>query len=416
MASNSGSSPFRRITRHTAASEQISLAGPYEKPRRSRAQSTMASVSHRIVSPVHLPAISENTDLSPSLSSSESSSTPSNNTDTSASSLDSLPDLISITDSSFDSDSDDSNSFANIVQALQSTPPQSPSSYYSEPFFSPRTPRQPRPHFHSLPPDFDNIVLQDDIFNDIPFVLPSFSPIEIIMPSSPVLSSSVLKHAPDMLAGEPTAESIVEWEHRAWKFFRVGSISAKNQVLSILGCFHQNAKVFDWISGNISTWEADIALDHTKFSFEKFMKEMQKAFLPNNWMDIIIKDKVCSRMGETESFSDYSTRVIAGNTLLTGSDAKKSEEMLREIMTMNCSESLRMILHGLLESERERLRAIKNLHEWMRNIQAIDVSVTSQAAHVFDRASAQLQEFMTQFEECLAKHPRTNAYSSSINH
>lgn len=60
-------------------------------------------------------------------------------------------------------------------------------------------------------------------------------------------SHSSIKYALDMPEGTPTPHSIMLWEEGAMHYFCLAHTKLKSQVMTILGCFSKNRKLFSWV-------------------------------------------------------------------------------------------------------------------------------------------------------------------------
>ena len=86
---------------------------------------------------------------------------------------------------------------------------------------------------------------------------------------------------------------------------------------------------------------------------------------------------VNSKMINSESFSSFANRVIAGNNLLDGTTIRLDVPTLRKTLLGNMSRFLASKIDRLKVSERDRLSEIVSFEEWMAEIVSIDREATS---------------------------------------
>jgi len=100
------------------------------------------------------------------------------------------------------------------------------------------------------------------------------------MSSMASLEHTTFHHPPVLTSGEITPKVLMEFEQTCHYFFThaKGGVTDEARVSRILPCF-QDQLVRDWIS-----------LDRVRISaltFDAFLVELRKAFLPRNWEDKI---------------------------------------------------------------------------------------------------------------------------------
>lgn len=233
---------------------------------------------------------------------------------------------------------------------------------------------------------FFKVLFPDDIIVELPMKHP--------IPQSPsvmsVESSSSRKYAPNMLPGNPCLLTIMRWEQDSLCFFNRWETKPGNQVKLVLGSFAQNSKGLDWVNRHSARWLALLDdEDGPGFTFAEFMTEMRTDFLPVNWAHEILTKVIYSKMGDSESFSLYCDHILASNNLVVNTTSHRSDILLHELLMMNSSPSLRNAYDDLAVSEHDCIARIDNFNKWMRAMEAVDKSMTTQMQDVLGRAEAQ---------------------------
>ena len=120
------------------------------------------------------------------------------------------------------------------------------------------------------------------------------------------------KTPPILDPGRITPAVVMEFQEYATAFFAKTKTPEEEQVTALLTSFRE-PMVANWAKMNKFRFCA------AGFTFPMFMTELRKRFLPPFWENQLFRNIVNAKMLNSESFSDFADRVIAGNNLLEGS-------------------------------------------------------------------------------------------------
>jgi hypothetical protein len=176
------------------------------------------------------------------------------------------------------------------------------------------------------------------------------------------------KHAPTLSAGSVTPEIIASWQRAAESFFRKSKIVEAEKVSSVFDSF-ADGRILNWLESNRAEFLAPT------YMFSSFMKDFRKRFLDADWERNIIRGVITSKMQETESFEDWSERVMKGNNLLAGTTFCFDDKQIRTQLENNLSIALARTFDLLTEVERVRIEGIEELDLWMKEMRRIDRNV-----------------------------------------
>src|SRR6202522_1756321 len=178
------------------------------------------------------------------------------------------------------------------------------------------------------------------------------------------------KAPPTMLPGRVTPALLLQWEEHAMAYFDKVKTTDIDKVASILTCW-KDPEIDNFIKMHKDRFRA------VDFTFPMFITKICKHFLDPLWENNIMRTVVNSKMINSESFSSFANRVIAGNNLLDGTTIRLDVPTLRKTLLGNMSEFLASKIDRLKASERDRLSEIVSFEEWMAEIVSIDREATS---------------------------------------
>src|ERR1700678_238342 len=178
------------------------------------------------------------------------------------------------------------------------------------------------------------------------------------------------KAPPTMLPGRVTPALLLQWEEHVTAYFDKVKTADIGKVASILTCW-KDSEIDNFIKMHKDRFRS------VDFTFPMFMTEIRKHFLDPLWEHNIMRTVVNSKMINSESFSSFANRVIAGNNLLDGTTIRLDVPTLRKTLLGNMSEFLASKIDRLKVSERDRLSEIVSFEEWMAEIVSIDREATS---------------------------------------
>ncbi|KAF8963683.1 hypothetical protein BDZ97DRAFT_1819911, partial [Flammula alnicola] len=203
------------------------------------------------------------------------------------------------------------------------------------------------------------------------------------------------KTAPEISDGTLSPAVLQEWEDQCRAFFAKRKIPEADEVREIVtsNCFKKD-RIKHWIKINrAKLLEAD-------YTFDMLLASLRKLFLVADWDQDILREVVNAKMRPDETFQDYSSRVLRGNNLLTGTTACLDEDTLRTTMTLNVSNALSDAMKFLSDIERAHMKAIKEFEEWLNYIERIDNGQRNNR-----------RRHLEETEELISKRQRTSLYA-----
>ena len=110
----------------------------------------------------------------------------------------------------------------------------------------------------------------------------------------------ITKHCPTLTGGDTTPQTLLILENTFNKFFIAKNVIPDDQVKVILGAF-KCVHIRDWIA----TDRAHVLT----LTFEEFMAELRKNFLPSDWVETIWMSLLGMRMMKNMCFWDFAQDV-----------------------------------------------------------------------------------------------------------
>ena len=199
------------------------------------------------------------------------------------------------------------------------------------------------------------------------------------------------KSAPTLHDGVITPAVLQLWCKKSEIFFEVKNLAPEDRVKNILSCFSSQALV-NWVNENEATLRA--------LSWADFMVQLKKNALTPGWDVTIFRTMVNIKQPSTQSFAKWMNDVRGANFSLTDTRFHKDSEALRAHLESHISDDLADHLDTLTKSERDRINAIVELEDWLREMIDLDEKMVN-----FRKRHLAL------VEEAVQKRQRT-AYSS----
>jgi hypothetical protein len=169
------------------------------------------------------------------------------------------------------------------------------------------------------------------------------------------------KHCPILTGGDTMPQTLLILENTFNEFFIAKNVSQEDQVKLILGAF-KCVYIWDWIATD---------RDHIlTLSFNKFMTELRKNFLPSDWVETVRMSLLGMRMSKNTRFWDFAQDVHTLNIVLRGTTSHMDNSMLRNQLEAGLEPSLQA------ECSRKGLCAITTLKDWIECIKKVDERLT----------------------------------------
>ncbi|KAH9024143.1 hypothetical protein EDB85DRAFT_280547 [Lactarius pseudohatsudake] len=175
-----------------------------------------------------------------------------------------------------------------------------------------------------------------------------------------VASHAALSRPPQLSVGRITPKAIRDFENHAENFFLnvKGGVEESEKVTKIIGCF-ESSLVHDWIAINRKTLCA--------LTFEKFMENFRKRWLPANWEEDLLNQVLGTKLEpKRQRFEEWSTEIQTLNVGLRGTASHISDEQMRKTLDANIDIELRRL------GRKQKMALITDLDEWLRKLTEID--------------------------------------------
>ena len=186
------------------------------------------------------------------------------------------------------------------------------------------------------------------------------------------------KTAPILSSGNVSPAIIAQFLEYLNAYFHKAKIATDNdKVRNSLTCF-QDIRIDNWIKNNR---ERFLKEDYT---FTDFTTELRKRFLDPQWESMIVRNVVNCQMTNTEPFSDYANRVMAGNNLLIGTNSRLEPKDLRAKLEINMAGYLADKISRLRPADKDRITSIEVFEDWYDEICIIDREATSDLKRIAD--------------------------------
>lgn len=186
-------------------------------------------------------------------------------------------------------------------------------------------------------------------------------------------------HAPILGSGILTYPDIKEFQRQCKRFFANKAIPDGEQVGRIVFNFDSDSHQ-DWI-------DADLAR-LTALSFDDFMSEFKRKWLPTDWEDEIVETLI-SHQG-SRPFWDWVVDVKKANTLLVGNDNHVEAAKLKAHILARISPPLRRALRSANLSG--NLTLIADIDKWIDEVHNIDLDVQANKAEWVKLAKESVRE------------------------
>ena len=171
---------------------------------------------------------------------------------------------------------------------------------------------------------------------------------------------------PIMTVGNMSPELIQRFELCCVAYFETKEIAPDKRVRKILGSF-QDMCIQDWVA---------IEREHfTALGFEEFMKELQDAYLDENWEDMTCCELGAMRQGSDENFWDFAVCVQVKNSMLVGMGSHLDEEKICHRCESGMEEMLAMRCTG------EKAHKKNGLKAWLNKVKRIDDKPEHECTH-----------------------------------
>ncbi|KAF8957174.1 hypothetical protein BDZ97DRAFT_1707222 [Flammula alnicola] len=187
--------------------------------------------------------------------------------------------------------------------------------------------------------------------------------------SVPEVATVTVNHKtpPEISDGALSPAVLQEWEDQCLAYFAKRKVVKEDEVREIVtsNCFKKD-RIKHWIKTNRAK------LLEPAYTFDTLLASLRKLFLVADWDQDILRTVVNAKMHPDESFEMYSTRVLRGNNLLTGTPSALNEEALRAMILLNVSDALAEAIRDLLTTELDHLKGLKEFEDWLKYIEKLD--------------------------------------------
>jgi len=171
------------------------------------------------------------------------------------------------------------------------------------------------------------------------------------------------KSAPILNEGIITPSVLQLWKKKAENFFETRKIEDADRVKSVLSCFSTQTLV-NWINENEITLRA--------LPWADFITQLKKTALTPGWDNSVFRTMVNLKQPRNESFCTWMNGVRGANFSLTDTRFHKNAVALRAHLESHLSDDLADFIASLTKNERDRIEAIEDLEEWLRELMEID--------------------------------------------
>jgi len=175
------------------------------------------------------------------------------------------------------------------------------------------------------------------------------------------------KSAPILNDGIITPSVLQLWKKKAEIFFDVRKIEDADRVKNVLACFSTQT-IVNWINENEATLKTQPWTD--------FMTQLKKTALTPGWDTAVFRTMVNIKQPKTVSFCAWMNGIRGANFSLSDTRFHKDAIALRAHLESHISDDLADYLASLSKNERDRVEAIKDLEEWLREMMEIDENMS----------------------------------------
>lgn len=211
-----------------------------------------------------------------------------------------------------------------------------------------------------------------------------------------------------MTDGKMTPKIIRDFEMHCTTYFMNAKdgVPEDQKVTKILGCFN-NALVADWAYTERERLR--------KLSFDNFMKELRKRWLPYNWEQLIRIQMLGTHLDPAKHrFESWASQIMSHNISLRNTLSFLTDDKMRTQLEIMLDVELQTLAHAQKVSE------ITDLHDWMEAIEEVDNQHQihlKRMEHFFDAASSRAAKRQNTGQNTNQHHtPRTSgSFQSSCN-
>ena len=203
---------------------------------------------------------------------------------------------------------------------------------------------------------------------------------------------ALVKHCPVLTAGSITPQTMLLFENACNEFFISKSIDDDDRVKNILGAF-KDVHVRDWVASE----RRSLLL----LTFEDFMSELRKNFLPEDWVEDVRADLLGMRLKKGGNFFHWAQEMKALNIVLRGSPSHLDDATLRNQMEAALHSELRTAC------SREEIHKITDLKPWIERVKKVDERLESE--------KKRYREIFAEESSRSSKRPALANYSRTAN-
>ena len=171
------------------------------------------------------------------------------------------------------------------------------------------------------------------------------------------------KSAPILNDGIITPSVLQLWKKKAEIFFDVRKIEDDDRVKNVLSSFSTQT-IVNWINENEVTLRA--------LPWAEFIVLLKKTALTPGWDNAVFRTMVNVKQPRNESFCIWMNGVRGANFSLSDTRFHKDAVALRAHLESLISDDLADFISSLSKNERDRVEAIDDFEEWLRELMEID--------------------------------------------
>lgn len=173
------------------------------------------------------------------------------------------------------------------------------------------------------------------------------------------VSHPIMSRPPILTDGDITPKVVRGFENHCNTYFlnAKDGVDDEKKVTRIIGCF-ENILVDDW-----AQVERDRLIELT---FETFMKEFRRRWLPHNWEQAVRTKMPNSRLDPSQKFETWAAQILSHNVSLRNTTSHMNESQLRTQLEAALDEELRAM------ATEQNIDTETDLRLWMTKIGDID--------------------------------------------
>ncbi|KAI0077569.1 hypothetical protein K474DRAFT_1674726 [Panus rudis PR-1116 ss-1] len=176
------------------------------------------------------------------------------------------------------------------------------------------------------------------------------------------------KHPPVLTAGSLTPAVINQWNMTELLYFDRKTVPIDKQVSSVAGEI-EDERVLSWYLSDAAFFKA--------MAWADFVTAFRARWLPTGWESEIVTRLLRFRQAESTSFEEWVTAVETQNALLRTTSFYKDEDAVRELLSANCIEELRVA------AGRKAFKDITVYKEWKEAMAEVDrTRIREQSRHL----------------------------------